>query len=111
MRLAPQPVLALASLAPVFVMAPAVAQAEPQAQVAAPVTGAPAATAPAADTHAATTSTEAARRAGLVLGLMGGFGVAGASGYPNSASKIDDPSYYSSSDLLRGSGGSFFLMG
>jgi hypothetical protein len=42
---------------------------------------------------------------------MGGFGAAGASGYPNSASKIGDPSYYSSSDLMRGSGGSFFLMG
>jgi hypothetical protein len=111
MRLAPALFLATAFL-------PALARAQQQP----PATGAQAGDAQVGDAraggaqvgdgHAANPATEArARRAGVVLGLMGGFGVAGASGYPNSASKIDDPSYYSSSDLLGGSGGSFFLMG
>ncbi len=51
------------------------------------------------------------RRAGVVLGMSGGFGVAGSSGYPNGATKIGDPAFYSSSDLMTGSGGSFFVMG
>jgi len=51
------------------------------------------------------------RRDGLVIGLMGGYGLGGASGYPNAASKIDDPNYYSASDLLVGNGSSLFIMG
>jgi hypothetical protein len=51
------------------------------------------------------------RRAGVVLGLMGGYGFGSSNGYPNSASMIDNPDYYSSSGLMTGSGGSFFAMG
>ncbi len=50
-------------------------------------------------------------RSGVVVGLMAGLGVAGSSGYPKAASKIDDPAYYSSSNLLAGSGGTFFVLG
>jgi len=50
-------------------------------------------------------------RSGLVIGIIAGFGVAGASGYPNSSSEIGDPDYYSSSDLLVGSGSALFIGG
>ena len=70
-----------------------------------------AANASSADKNATAKDAPAERRAGVVIGLMIGFGAAGSSGYPNSASKIDDPNYYSSSDLLGGSGFSFFVMG
>jgi hypothetical protein len=50
-------------------------------------------------------------RSGIVLGLQFGWGAAGSSGYPNNASKINDPNYYSASDLLGGSGGTFLVMG
>jgi hypothetical protein len=52
-----------------------------------------------------------ARRAGVVVGLNLGYGLAGSSGYPNSATKIDVPAFYSSSDLMSGGGGSLFVMG
>jgi hypothetical protein len=51
------------------------------------------------------------RRAGLVIGFGYGAGVAGSSGYPNGASLIDDPRYYSASDLMSGTGWSFYVMG
>jgi hypothetical protein len=51
------------------------------------------------------------RRGGVVIGLSGGAGLAGSSGYPNSATKIDDPAFYSSSNLMVGSGTSVFIMG
>jgi hypothetical protein len=51
------------------------------------------------------------RRAGLVTGVAGGVGFAGASGYPNNARFFNNPDYYSSSPLLIGWSGSAFLMG
>jgi len=51
------------------------------------------------------------RRAGVVVGVNLGYGLAGSSGYPNSATKIDVPAFYSSSDLMSGGGGSLFVMG
>jgi hypothetical protein len=66
----------------------------------------------AADTATpASTAPSATDRSGVVVGFAAGYGLAGASGFPNEASKIDDPAYYSSSDLLSGGGGSGFLMG
>ncbi len=65
----------------------------------------------AADAPAASLDAPAERRAGLVLGLGGGFGLGGASGYPNKATLIGDSASYSASDLMTGSGGSFLLMG
>jgi hypothetical protein len=50
-------------------------------------------------------------RSGLVVGVIVGFGVAGASGYPNSSSEIGDPNYYSSSNLMVGSGSALFIGG
>ena len=65
----------------------------------------------ASDDSAAVLDRAAERRSGLVLGLQGGFGLAGASGYPNKATLIDDPNFYSSSSLMTGSGGSLLIMG
>jgi hypothetical protein len=56
-------------------------------------------------------ATPSERRGGVVLGLSAGAGLAGSSGYPNGASKIGDPAFYSSSDLMTGSGNSLFIMG
>jgi hypothetical protein len=50
-------------------------------------------------------------RNGIVLGLSLGVGLAGASGYPNQASRIGDPAYYASSPLMVGSGTWFHVMG
>jgi hypothetical protein len=50
-------------------------------------------------------------RDGLVVGFGLGVGFGGASGYPNSASKIDQPAYYTSSDLLLGRTTNLFVMG
>jgi hypothetical protein len=49
-------------------------------------------------------------RSGIVLGFVAGGGVAGSSGYPNSATKIGDPDYYSASGFMAGSSGAFLLM-
>ena len=65
----------------------------------------------AAEEPAAVLDKPAERRAGLVLGMQGGFGLAGSSGFPNKATLINDPAFYSSSDLMIGSGGSFLVMG
>ena len=51
------------------------------------------------------------RRSGLVVATAIGFGLAGASGYPNNATRIGSPEYYSSSDLLAGVTASIFVMG
>jgi hypothetical protein len=51
------------------------------------------------------------RRNGLVLGASGGIAFAGSSGYPNNARLIGNPAFFSSSPLLAGWSGSFFLMG
>ncbi len=53
----------------------------------------------------------AERRSGVVLGFGMGLGLAGASGYPNAATKIGDPAYYDGSDVMGGGGGSIFGMG
>jgi len=46
-----------------------------------------------------------------VLGFAGGVGVAQASGYPNAATKIDQPEFYSSSNTLAGFTMGPFVMG
>jgi hypothetical protein len=53
----------------------------------------------------------AERRSGVVLGFGVGIGLAGASGYPNAATKIGDPAYYDGSDVMGGGGGAIFGMG
>jgi hypothetical protein len=65
----------------------------------------------AADVPATTLDAPNDRRAGVVLGVSAGVGLAGSSGYPNSATKIDVPAFYSSSDLMSGGGGAIFVMG
>lgn len=50
-------------------------------------------------------------RSGVVIGLTLGAGVAGASGYPNSASEIGDPAYYSASGFMTGMSNTLFVMG
>jgi hypothetical protein len=50
-------------------------------------------------------------RSGVALGLSVGYGLAGTAGYPNSLSRIGDPAYYSSTDLLHGTSWSFAVMG
>ena len=88
---------ALVALAPRAALAQRAAQAVP--------TGAPPAD--------ATTDFDGApkKRAGVVIGLDLGVGLAGASGYPNDSNKIDDPNYYGASGMLTGTGGSIFFMG
>jgi hypothetical protein len=51
------------------------------------------------------------RRSGVVIGTTLGVGLAGASGYPNNASLIGQPAYFSSSNLMVGPSESFFVMG
>jgi hypothetical protein len=53
----------------------------------------------------------AERRSGVVLGTAIGYGLAGASGYPNNGTLIGSPAYYSSSTLMSGVNTSVFLMG
>ena len=50
-------------------------------------------------------------RSGVVIGLSLGGGVAGASGYPNSASDIGDPAFHSSSGFMTGTSATIFIMG
>jgi hypothetical protein len=50
-------------------------------------------------------------RSGLLVELSLGYGVAGASGYPNNSNQIGDPNFYSSSDAMLGSGAGLFLGG
>jgi hypothetical protein len=50
-------------------------------------------------------------RSGIELGLTLGGGAAGSSGYPNSATKIGDPNYYSASGLMGGSSFAILVMG
>ena len=50
------------------------------------------------------------RRGGLVVGAAGGFGLAGASGYPNNARFFDNPDYFSETPLLVGWSASAFVM-
>ncbi len=80
-----------------FAIAPAVARA---ADAGGPTAGPPASTDPPAE-----------RRSGVVLGTAIGLGLAGASGYPNNATLIGSPAYFSSSDLLAGANTSAFVMG
>lgn len=54
---------------------------------------------------------EPTERAGAVLGLSVGGGVAGASGYPNNAKLIGDPTQYSSSGFMAGSSFELMVMG
>jgi hypothetical protein len=51
------------------------------------------------------------RRSGIVIGTSLGVGLAGASGYPNDSTKVDDPQYYAASGFMTGGGGSVFVMG
>jgi hypothetical protein len=92
---APRRYLALAVAAAAVVFLPSLAQAD-------------------AATEAATAkelTKPAERRSGVVLGFGVGLGLAGASGYPNSASKIGVPAYYDGSDVMGGWGGGVFLQG
>jgi hypothetical protein len=50
-------------------------------------------------------------RSGLVISLMLGWGISGASGYPNNSNQIGDPAYYSSSNVMAGAGGGLFVGG
>jgi hypothetical protein len=50
-------------------------------------------------------------RSGAVLGLSVGGGVAGASGYPNNAKLIGDPTQYSSSGFMAGESFELMVMG
>jgi hypothetical protein len=50
-------------------------------------------------------------RSGLVVGLSLGGGIGGASGYPNAASDIGNPTFHSASGFMAGSSGTFFVMG
>ncbi len=50
-------------------------------------------------------------RAGVAVGASIGAGLAGASGYPNNAVRIGDPSFYSSSGLMVGAIPTVFAMG
>jgi hypothetical protein len=50
-------------------------------------------------------------RSGLVVGVALGGGLAGASGYPNNALEIGDPTFYAASGMMAGTRGSLFLMG
>lgn len=53
----------------------------------------------------------AERRSGVVIGTAIGFGLAGASGYPNNGTLIGNPDYYSKSNIMSGINTSLFLMG
>jgi hypothetical protein len=50
-------------------------------------------------------------RSGAVVGIDFGAGLAESSGYPNDVNRIGDPSAYSASGAMLGSGGSVFVMG
>jgi hypothetical protein len=50
-------------------------------------------------------------RSGLVVEVLFGAGVAGASGYPNNSDQIGESNYYSSSNLLAGTGSALFIGG
>jgi len=51
------------------------------------------------------------RRSGLVVGLTSGLSVVSASGFPNSATQMGDPHYYSASGVVRGSSTNLLIMG
>jgi hypothetical protein len=53
----------------------------------------------------------AERRSGVVIGTAVGYGLAGASGYPNNASVIGSPEFYSASNLMSGANTTIFVMG
>lgn len=67
--------------------------------------------APAAAESAASLDKPAERRSGVVLGTSVGLGLAGSSGYPNDSTKINNPDFYSRSNLLVGPQTSIFFMG
>ena len=50
-------------------------------------------------------------RTGLVLGLSAGGGIAGASGYPNDATKIGIPTYYAATGAMAGTSATVLVMG
>jgi hypothetical protein len=50
-------------------------------------------------------------RGGVVVGFTVGAGLMGASGYPNNATQIGDPSYYSASAWMGGTVETLFVMG
>jgi hypothetical protein len=56
-------------------------------------------------------SSDAQRRGGLMLGIASSFGLGGAAGYPNNATKIDDPALYAASGVVPGYSTTFLLMG
>jgi len=53
----------------------------------------------------------AERRSGVVVGTAIGYGLAGASGYPNNATLIGSPDFYSASNLMSGANTTIFVMG
>jgi hypothetical protein len=50
-------------------------------------------------------------RSGVVVGLTLGGGIGSASGYPNAASDINNPTFFSASGFMGGTSGTFFVMG
>jgi hypothetical protein len=74
-------------------------------------TGAGATAVPTGDQTAASLPAPHTLRNGLVFGLSFGAGIGRGSGYPNDSSKIGDPSYYSSSGWMGGTGESLFVLG
>lgn len=109
-------------------VAPSLAQAqatpEPSSSTLTPLPAAPglAATAPPAaapppvrETPSAGSESDldkpATYRSGVVFGLGLGVGTVDVSGYPNSASRLDDPAYYHSSGPILGLASRLFLMG
>ncbi|MGA2449192.1 MAG: hypothetical protein ABTD50_10980 [Polyangiaceae bacterium] len=74
-------------------------------------TGAGAAAVPTGDQTAVSLPASHALRNGLVFGFSLGAGFGRGSGYPNDNSKIGDPSYYSSSGWMGGTGESLFVLG
>jgi hypothetical protein len=75
--------------------------------------GAAAAAVPTGDAVTPINQLPAARdlRRGIVIGFDFGASVGSAAGYPNNATEIGDPDYYSASGLAFGTYGSLFVMG
>ncbi|WP_394847535.1 hypothetical protein LZC95_08725 [Pendulispora brunnea] len=53
----------------------------------------------------------ASRRSGLVVGLSLGTSVTAGSGYPNSATRMQDPRYYAASGVVVGTSSTLMIMG
>lgn len=83
------------------------------AWVLAAATGAAAAAVPTGESAATPAELPAphALRSGIVIGLGLGGALGGASGYPNNATQIGDPNYYSASGWMGGTSQTVFVLG